>query len=100
MPCEQAAIDCFLSAPILFAPSKAANAGGVAVSALEMTQNSMRLSWSRDELNRQLRAIMRDIHDRCVEYGGESNGYVNYLKGANIGGFVKVADALLAYGAM
>lgn len=100
MPCEQGAIDRFLASPVLFAPSKAANAGGVAVSALEMTQNSMRLSWSRDELNRQLRTIMRDIHDRCVEYGAAAGGTVNYSKGANIAGFVKVADALLAYGTM
>jgi glutamate dehydrogenase (NADP+) len=100
MPSEQAAIDAFQDAKILFAPSKAANAGGVAVSGLEMTQNSMRLSWSRDELNRHLREIMREIHDRCVEHGTESEGYVNYLKGANVAGFVKVADAMLAYGVM
>jgi len=100
MPSEQAAIDAFQEARILFAPSKAANAGGVAVSGLEMTQNSMRLSWSRDELNQHLREIMRDIHDRCVQYGAESDHYVNYLKGANTAGFIKVADAMLAYGLM
>jgi glutamate dehydrogenase (NADP+) len=100
MPSEQAAIDTFQDAKILFSPSKAANAGGVAVSGLEMTQNSMRLSWSRDELNRHLREIMLDIHNRCVEHGAESDQYVNYLKGANIAGFIKVADAMLAYGVM
>ncbi len=100
MPSTQDAIDAFQKARILFAPSKAANAGGVAVSGLEMTQNSMRLSWSRDELNRHLREIMLDIHNRCVEHGSESEDYVNYLKGANIAGFIKVADAMLAYGVM
>jgi glutamate dehydrogenase (NADP+) len=100
MPSLEPAIDVFQDARIMFAPSKAANAGGVAVSGLEMTQNSMRLSWSRDELNTHLREIMLDIHNRCVEYGAESDHYVNYLKGANIAGFVKVADAMLAYGVM
>lgn len=98
MPSEKGAIDVFQNARILFAPSKAANAGGVAVSGLEMTQNSMRLSWSREELNQRLRAIMADIHARCVKYGAEDDGHIDYLKGANIGGFVKVADAMLAYG--
>ncbi|TDJ45235.1 MAG: NADP-specific glutamate dehydrogenase [Gammaproteobacteria bacterium] len=100
MPSEQDAIDVFQAARILFAPSKAANAGGVAVSGLEMTQNSIRMSWSREELNTKLRNIMSDIHDRCEKYGRESDDYVNYLKGANIAGFVKVADAMLAYGVM
>ena len=100
MPSQQDAINAFQDARIMFAPSKAANAGGVAVSGLEMTQNSMRLSWSRDELNRHLREIMLDIHNRCVEHGSESDDYVNYLKGANIAGFIKVADAMLAYGVM
>jgi glutamate dehydrogenase (NADP+) len=100
MPSEQEAIDAFQAARILFAPSKAANAGGVAVSGLEMTQNSIRMSWSRDELNKQLRDIMRNIHRQCEQYGRESDDYVNYLKGANIAGFVKVADAMLAYGVM
>ena len=98
MPSTQAAVDVFMDAGVIFAPSKAANAGGVAVSGLEMTQNSMRLSWSRDELNERLRKIMGEIHTKCVEYGGEKDGTVNYLKGANIAGFVKVADAMLAYG--
>jgi glutamate dehydrogenase/leucine dehydrogenase len=100
MPSEQEAIDTFQKAKILFAPSKAANAGGVAVSGLEMTQNSIRMSWSRDELNRQLRDIMADIHARCETYGRVSDDYVDYLKGANVAGFVKVADAMLAYGVM
>lgn len=98
MPSEKGAIDIFQKARILFAPSKAANAGGVAVSGLEMTQNSMRLSWSRDELNQRLRTIMGEIHMRCVKYGAEEDGHIDYLKGANVGGFVKVADAMLAYG--
>ncbi|MEE9159362.1 MAG: NADP-specific glutamate dehydrogenase [Gammaproteobacteria bacterium] len=99
MPTYQQGVDVFREAKILFAPSKAANAGGVAVSGLEMTQNIMRLQWSRAELCGRLRVIMRDIHGRCVEYGEES-GYINYAKGANIAGFVKVADAMLAYGVM
>jgi glutamate dehydrogenase (NADP+) len=99
MPTEQAGIDVFHAAGVLFAPSKAANAGGVACSGLEMTQNSMRLSWSRDELNQRLRNIMADIHERCVEYGAGTER-VNYVKGANIASFVKVADAMLAYGVM
>lgn len=99
MPTEPDAISIFHDAGVLLAPSKAANAGGVAVSGLEMTQNSMRLSWSRDELNTRLRSIMSDIHERCVEYGGDGK-HVDYLKGANIAGFRKVADAMLAYGVM
>jgi len=100
MPSKQSAIDAFQAARIMFAPSKAANAGGVAVSGLEMAQNSIRMSWSRAELNRQLREIMTNIHDRCEQYGRESDDYVDYLKGANISGFVKVADAMLGYGVM
>ncbi len=100
MPTELAGIHIFQQSNILYLPSKAANAGGVAVSGLEMTQNSMRLSWSREELDQRLRKIMLDIHDKCVEYGKEQDGTVNYLKGANIGGFIKVADAMLAYGVL
>jgi glutamate dehydrogenase/leucine dehydrogenase len=100
MPSEEAAADLFIDARILYAPSKAANAGGVAVSGLEMTQNSMRLSWSREELNQRLRDIMLNIHDRCVEHGSEGDGHVNYVKGASIAGFIKVADAMMAYGVM
>ncbi len=98
MPTVQEGIHVFLDAKIMYAPSKAANAGGVAVSGLEMTQNSMRLSWSRDELNTRLRSIMAGIHDKCVEHGQQDARYVNYLSGANIAGFTKVADAMLAYG--
>ena len=98
MPTVQEGIDAFIESKILFAPSKAANAGGVAVSGLEMSQNSARISWKEAELQQLLRDIMQGIHDNCVEYGAEQGGYVNYLKGANIAGFVKVADAMLAYG--
>ncbi len=98
MPTLQDAIELFEEAKILFAPSKAANAGGVAVSGLEMSQNSARISWKEDELQDLLRSIMQKIHDQCAEYGQESDTYINYLKGANIGGFTKVADAMLAYG--
>lgn len=99
MPTYQEGIHLFQAAHTMFAPSKAANAGGVAVSGLEMTQNSMRLSWDRAELNERLRKIMSGIHESCVEYGAEGDR-VDYLKGANIAGFVKVADAMLAYGVM
>lgn len=97
MPSEPPAINVFQGNKLMYAPSKAANAGGVAVSGLEMTQNSMRLSWTRDELNTRLRDIMQGIHDTCVEYGS-ADGHVDYLRGANVGGFVKVADAMMAYG--
>ncbi len=99
MPTELPGIEVFQEAGVLFAPSKAANAGGVATSGLEMTQNSMRLSWSRDELNQRLRQIMADIHESCVEYG-QGKDRVDYIKGANIAGFVKLADAITAYGVM
>ena len=91
-------MDAFQEAKILFAPSKAANAGGVAVSGLEMSQNSARISWKEEELQQLLRDIMQGIHDQCREYGEEPGGYINYLKGANIAGFIKVADAMIAYG--
>lgn len=94
------AIAVYRDAKILYGPAKAANAGGVAISGLEMTQNSMRMSWTRKELNDHLGHIMRGIHNRCVEYGTVSDNYVDYLKGANIAGFKKVADALIAYGAV
>jgi glutamate dehydrogenase (NADP+) len=97
MPTELPGIKAFQDAGILYAPSKAANAGGVAVSGLEMSQNSARISWKEEELQTLLRDIMKDIHDNCVQYGTE-DGKVDYLKGANIAGFVKVADAMLAYG--
>jgi glutamate dehydrogenase (NADP+) len=101
MPTNQEAIRLFLDAKIPFAPGKAANAGGVAVSGLEMTQNSIRLAWSHEELDERLKEIIANIHRQCVKYGVEDEGtYVNYVKGANIGGFVKVADAMMAYGVM
>jgi glutamate dehydrogenase (NADP+) len=98
MPSEQAAVDLFQQQKILFAPSKAANAGGVAVSGLEMSQNSARISWKEAELQKLLQDIMQQIHDQCEQYGRESDTYVNYLKGANIAGFIKVADAMMAHG--
>jgi glutamate dehydrogenase (NADP+) len=98
MPSTPEAIHAFNEAKILFAPGKASNAGGVATSGLEMSQNSLRISWTREEVDQRLRAIMEDIHDSCIEYGMESDGYCNYVKGANIAGFVKVADAMLAQG--
>ena len=98
MPSTKEAVEVFLKAKILFAPGKAANAGGVATSGLEMTQNSMRYNWSREQVDQKLREIMLNIHNSCLEHGQEKDGYVNYVKGANIAGFVKVADAMLAQG--
>ena len=97
MPTTPDAIEAFLEAKILFGPGKAANAGGVAVSGLEMTQNSMRLSWPREKVDQHLRRIMKDVHKTCVEYGKEGD-FVSYVDGANIGGFIKVADAMLDQG--
>jgi glutamate dehydrogenase (NADP+) len=98
MPSTPDAIEVYLEARILYGPGKAANAGGVAVSGLEMTQNSMRLPWSREEVDGRLQEIMKNIHQTCLDHGRESDGYVNYVNGANIGGFVKVAEAMLAQG--
>ncbi len=98
MPSTPEAIHAFHDAKILFAPGKASNAGGVATSGLEMSQNSLRISWTREEVDERLKGIMEDIHDSCIEYGKEEDGYCNYVKGANIAGFVKVADAMLAQG--
>ncbi len=98
MPSTPEAITAFHKAKILFAPGKASNAGGVATSGLEMTQNSLRFRWSRKEVDEKLQEIMIDIHDACVAYGKDETGYVDYVKGANIAGFVKVADAMLAQG--
>ncbi|MEX0289481.1 MAG: NADP-specific glutamate dehydrogenase [Flavobacteriaceae bacterium] len=98
MPSTPEAIHEFHKARILFAPGKASNAGGVATSGLEMSQNSLRISWTREEVDDRLKSIMEDIHDSCIEYGKEKDGYCNYVKGANIAGFVKVADAMLAQG--
>ena len=98
MPSNLEAVHVFLDAKILYGPGKAANAGGVATSGLEMTQNAERLPWSRDEVDARLHVIMRDIHANCVRYGMEKDGFVNYVDGANIAGFVKVADAMIAQG--
>lgn len=98
MPSTPEAIEIFLKAKILYAPGKAANAGGVSVSGLEMTQNSNRLSWTKEEVDEKLKTIMSDIHSSCVEYGTEADGFVNYVNGANIAGFMKVAKAMMAQG--
>lgn len=98
MPSTPEAIHEYHEAKILFAPGKASNAGGVATSGLEMSQNSLRISWTREEVDEKLKGIMSEIHDSCIEYGKDENGYCNYVKGANIAGFVKVADAMLAQG--
>ena len=98
MGCTPEAVETFRKAGIPFAPSKAANAGGVAVSGLEMSQNSAHLSWSREEVDQKLRGIMVSIHDACVREGREKDGSINYIKGANIAGFKKVADAMCAQG--
>jgi len=98
MPCTPEAVEVFHANKILFAPGKASNAGGVATSGLEMSQNSLRINWTREEVDAKLHTIMVDIHHSCQKYGTESDGYVNYVKGANIAGFVKVADAMLAQG--
>ena len=97
MPSTNDAINLFVKNKILYAPGKASNAGGVAVSGLEMAQNSLRYNWSREEVDQRLQSIMKSIHESCLEYGKENN-YTNYVKGANIAGFVKVADAMLAQG--
>jgi glutamate dehydrogenase (NADP+) len=98
MPTTPEGIEVFQKAKILYAPGKAANAGGVATSGLEMSQNSMRLRWSRKEVDAKLHDIMVSIHESCVKYGKEDAKYVNYVNGANIAGFVKVADAMIDQG--
>jgi len=98
MPATPEAVEVFLHAQILYGPGKAANAGGVATSGLEMTQNSMRLPWSREEVDQKLQTIMVNIHKTCVKYGTKENGFINYVDGANIGGFVKIANAMIAQG--
>jgi glutamate dehydrogenase (NADP+) len=98
MPSTPEAVTEFLNAKILFAPGKASNAGGVATSGLEMSQNSLRLSWTREEVDERLKNIMAAIHSACLTFGTDESGYVDYVKGANIAGFVKVADAMLAQG--
>ena len=98
MPSTPEAIHVFQDAKILYAPGKAANAGGVSVSGLEMTQNSIKLSWSQEEVDEKLKSIMKNIHEACVKYGTEPDGYINYVKGANVAGFMKVANAMMAQG--
>lgn len=99
MPATAEAVRRFTDAKVLFAPGKAANAGGVAVSGLEQSQNALRISWSHEEVDERLKGLVKKIHDQCVQHGSE-NGHVNYVKGANIAGFIKVADAMLAYGSV
>lgn len=98
MPSTPKAVETFYKSRIFFAPGKASNAGGVATSGLEMTQNSLRLSWTAEEVDNKLQEIMKDIHHSCVKYGVEEKGFVDYVRGANIAGFVKVADAMIAQG--
>ncbi|MBO5771970.1 MAG: glutamate dehydrogenase, partial [Alistipes sp.] len=98
MGCTPEAIAEFQKAAILFAPGKAVNAGGVATSGLEMTQNAMHLSWAASEVDAKLHYIMQSIHEACVKYGTQEDGYINYVKGANIAGFMKVAQAMLEQG--
>ncbi len=100
MPSTPEAVEIFLKNKILYGPGKAANAGGVSVSGLEMTQNSMRLSWSKEEVDEKLKGIMANIHESCVKYGTEADGFVNYVKGANVAGFMKVAKAMMAQGVL
>ena len=98
MPTTAESVELIKSRKLMFSPGKASNAGGVATSGLEMSQNSLRLSWTREEVDERLRGIMKDIHQNCVDHGKESSDYVDYVKGANIAGFVKVADAMIAQG--
>ncbi|MFO7938840.1 MAG: NADP-specific glutamate dehydrogenase [Bacteroidales bacterium] len=98
MPCTPEAIEVFQNAKILYAPGKASNAGGVATSGLEMTQNAMKLGWTREQVDERLHQIMKDIHDACVKYGTQDDGFIDYPKGANIAGFLKVANAMLDQG--
>ena len=98
MPTTPDAIKVFQNAKILYSPGKAANAGGVSVSGLEMSQNSERLRWTSEEVDNYLHRIMDDIHANCVKYGTEPDGYINYVKGANVAGFMKVAKAMMAQG--
>jgi len=100
MPSTPEAIEIFLENKVLFGPGKAVNAGGVATSGLEMAQNSMKLNWPAEEVDARLHQIMKSIHDVSVKYGTENDGYVNYVKGANIAGFLKVANAMLDLGVL
>jgi len=98
MGCTPEAIDLFIKNKIMYAPGKAVNAGGVSVSGLEMTQNAMHITWTAEEVDKQLHQIMNKIHEQCVSFGKEKDGTINYLKGANVAGFMKVAKAMLAQG--
>ena len=98
MGCTPEAIDLFIENKIMYAPGKAVNAGGVATSGLEMSQNAMHISWSAAEVDEKLHAIMHGIHTQCVKYGTDPDGYINYVKGANIAGFMKVAHAMMGQG--
>ena len=98
MPSTPEAVELFIEHKILFGPGKAVNAGGVATSGLEMSQNAMKLSWPLKEVDHRLHEIMCSIHESCVKYGKEKDGYVNYVKGANVAGFLKVANAMLDHG--
>ena len=100
MPSTPEAVHRFIEARILYAPGKAANAGGVSVSGLEMAQNSQKLSWSAEEVDMKLKGIMANIHEQCMRYGKQADGYVNYVKGANVAGFMKVANAMMAQGVL
>ena len=98
MPSTPEAVRIFLDHKLLYAPGKAANAGGVATSGLEMCQNAQKISWTREEVDAKLKEIMKSIHAQCVKYGTQSDGYVNYVKGANVAGFIKVAQAMTDQG--
>ena len=98
MGCTPEAIDAFIANKVMYAPGKAVNAGGVATSGLEMSQNAMHISWTAQEVDEKLHQIMHNIHEQCVKYGTEPDGYINYVKGANIAGFMKVAHAMMAQG--
>ena len=98
MGCTPEAIDLFIEKKMLYAPGKAVNAGGVATSGLEMTQNSMKINWSSEEVDARLHQIMSSIHQACLQYGTQPDGYINYMKGANIAGFMKVAQSMLEQG--
>jgi len=98
MPTTPEAIEVFHKNKIMFVPGKASNAGGVSISGIEMSQNSTRIQWKREEVDDKLKSIMENIHDSCRKHGEESDGYIDYVKGANIAGFIKVADAMLAQG--
>ena len=98
MGCTPEAIDAFIESRTIYAPGKAVNAGGVATSGLEMSQNAMHMQWTAEEVDQKLHQIMTDIHEQCLRYGVEADGYINYMKGANIAGFMKVANAMMGLG--